>query len=214
MSRALLMIFLISLAPELAAQDPPSPGAYLMDEAEELRLAATAGPKAVTVGASYYVLRPGGFERVTKGTNGFHCFVERSWGTPTDDHRIVFDPRVKAPHCINQEGAETTMQEIFLTAELVMEAKSADEVREGVDRAFASGELRLPRELSLTYMMSKHQWLGPGIEAWRPHLMIWIPYLEASEIGVQAPGSPYPLVAGRPGSRKSVLIVPVPSFIE
>lgn len=188
--------------------------AYLMEREEELALAATAGPPAVTAGATYYVLGEEGFGRAAEGDNGFHCFVERSWTGPTSDNRILFDPQTRAPHCINEVGARSTMEEMFLVSRLAMAGRDGDEIEAQVDRAYADGELRLPVGLSMTYMMSKHQDLGQGLGAWRPHLMLWIPYLEGVEAGPFPPGSAQPQIFNKRGSRRTVLVVPVASFIE
>ena len=187
---------------------------YLMEPEEELRIAATAGPEAVTKGATYYRLTAEGYEKAREGDNGFHCFVERSWTGPAPDNSRAFDPKVKAPHCINPEGARTTMQEIFLVAELAMAGRSSEEIDEAVDRAYRDGSLSLPRTLSLTYMMSAHQWLGERVGAWHPHVMLWIPFLTQEDVGnIASPRTPNALLAGKPGSRRSVLVFPVPSFI-
>ncbi len=47
-----------------------------------------------------------------------------------------------------------------------------------------------------------------------PHLMIWIPYLDAAAVGDHSEGSGHPVVAGGPGSRRSVIIVPMAEFVE
>lgn len=212
-SLVILIVFVAFVAP-LAAIELPAPASYLMDEAEERKLAATAGPPGVVEGATYYVLGNDGYRKVQDGKNGFHCFVERSWGTPTEDHQIVFDPRVRAPHCINRIGAESTMRQIFLVAELAMAGHDGDEIRTRVDRAYRSGELRLPEGLSLTYMMSKHQWLGPNVGPWKPHLMLWIPYLEKDAVGANPFGGGQPVVTGGAGTRQSVLVIPMADWVE
>ncbi|MEM7350381.1 MAG: hypothetical protein AAF657_06215 [Acidobacteriota bacterium] len=207
-----LWLATIAAVPCLAADQEV--GAYLMDEAEELRMAATAGPQAITAGATYYVLRRSGYERAKVGDNGFHCFVERSWSGPSRDNVRTFDPRVKAPHCINPEGARTTLREIFLVAELAMAGRSREEIESAVDRAYGNGTLTLPNSLSLTYMMSKHQWLGERVGPWQPHVMLWIPYLTKDQVGNIARPTANAMLAGKPGSRRSVLVFPVPEFIE
>ena len=197
----------------LAAE--PDPDAFLMDPAEERRIAATAGPEAVTSEATYYLLTRDGFQKVEDGTNGFHCFVERSWTGPDPTNARIFDPKVKAPHCINPEGARTTLQEMFLVSKLAMAGKKAEEIDRAVDRAYADGTLRLPEGLSLTYMMSKHQWLGERVGAWHPHVMLWVPYLSEGQVGkIAGFDQPNAYLAGKPGSRRSVLVFPVPTFIE
>ena len=193
----------------------PKPSEYLIAETEELRMAATAGPRAITDGASYWILRSNGYVQVKEGANGFHCFVERSWSGPSPSNTRLFDPRVRAPHCINPEGAQTTMREMFFVAELAMAERSPEEIEREVDEAYAEGRLTLPTELSLTYMMSKHQWLGERIGAWQPHVMLWVPYLTEEKVGaIAALGTPNAMLGGQPGSRRSVLIFPVPEFLE
>lgn len=210
---ACLWILASGATPTRAAE--PAPEAFLMDPAEERRIAATAGPEAVTSGATYYRLTKDGFRKVEDGTNGFHCFVERSWTGPDPTNARTFDPKVKAPHCINPEGARTTLQEMFLVSELAMAGKNAEEIDRAVDRAYAEGTLRLPEGLSLTYMMSKHQWLGERVGAWHPHVMLWVPYLSEDEVGeIAGFDQPNAYLAGKPGSRRSVLVFPVPTFIE
>ena len=212
--RHLASLWIALLWPALTHAAAFDPKAFLMDETEEVRLAATAGPEVITSGATYYVLRSGGYTLASAGSNGFHCFVERSWSGPTPDNARTFDPKVKAPHCINPEGARTTMKEMFMVAELAMAGTSPEQIESTVDRAFSDGTLTLPTELSLTYMMSKHQWLGDRVGAWHPHVMLWIPYLTHDQVGKITYGTPNALLAGKPGSRRSVLVFPVPDFIE
>lgn len=208
------LIAALAITLPVAAELPP-PGDYLMEEAEELRLASSAAPAAISSGATYYVLRQDGFVEVQRGTNGFHCFVERSWSGPSPTNTRNFDPSIRAPHCINPEGARTTMREIFMVAELAMAGRAQDEIDGAIERAYADGTLTLPTELSLTYMMSKHQHLGKA-GAWRPHVMLWLPYLTEGQVGDIAMGrrTPNALLAGKVGSRRTVLVFPVPDFIE
>jgi hypothetical protein len=59
---------------------------YLMpDENSEIALARSAAQASVSDGAEVMVLGPKGYTTAAKGTNGFLCIVERSWGAATDD---------------------------------------------------------------------------------------------------------------------------------
>ena len=203
----------LTLAAGSASAGTTDMSEYLMDEADELAIAATAGPNSITENATYYVLRESGFERVVDGTNGFHCFVERSWTGPRRGTDRAFDPKVRAPHCINDEGSETTMQEIFMVSHMAMAGHGNEEITREIDAAHADGRLRLPERLSLTYMMSKHQYLAEGIEAWHPHVMIWIPYLTEADVGNIPFGTKNAVLGFPPGTRRTVLIIPVPEFI-
>lgn len=223
---SILTIILIALTTPLAAEDSATttaaapamatafdPQPFLMSEEEEIHMASTAGPPEISKDASFYVLRKDrGYEKVKDGSNGFHCFVERSWSGPTP--KRLPDPRVRAPHCINNEGSHTTMQEIFMATKLGMEGKSSDEIDAVLDRAYRDGALKLPVDLSMTYMMSKHQWLAEGIEAWHPHMMFWIPYLTEQKVGPITKLTTKNAVLAWAGSRRSVLVVRVPDWIE
>lgn len=216
-STLLVSALCLLVAPPVSATGAPNlppPEAYLMDEAEERRLARTAAPPEIGAEAALWLLRPSGYELVEEGTNGFHCFVERSWSGPDSHNRRHFDPRVRAPHCINPEGARTTMRDLFLVSELAMQGLGQEEIDRRVDAAYARGDLRLPTRLSLTYMMSAHQWLGQGVEAWHPHVMLWIPWMDLDEVGpIGGRGVTNAVLGGTPGSRRTVLIFPVPDFV-
>jgi hypothetical protein len=205
MHRLAILLLLIAAAP-LSARDLSG---YMMMPSEELRLAATAAPAAVTEKASYYVLTPDGFELEIKGANGWHCFVERAFFVRTAGGD-EYDPDVRAPHCINEEGAATRMQEVFMRARLALEGLERETVDAEINKAFQSGTLRPPSGFAMTYMMSAEQWLGEGAGHWHPHLMFWVPYLENADVGGNAPMGVLPFIGGESGSRSAVLIVAVP----
>lgn len=201
---------LLSLTPALCAAAPLADReAYFMNEAEEIGLARTAAPAAIAAQASVHVLTAKGYELAERGEGEFHCFVERSWSAPDPENRITFDPRIRAPHCINAEGAQTIMQEDFMVARLALEGLSGDEINRRVRAALASGELRSPSGMALTYMMSRHQWLGEGQSAWKPHVMLWMPGLTRAEVG----GGNDTFMVGKPGSHRTCLVVAVSNFL-
>lgn len=210
MSRTLIVMSLLgSLAVATSAPaEIQNREGYFMNEAEEIRLARTAGPESVSAEASVHVLRDTGFELVERGTNGFHCFVERSWAAPRPDNSILFNPVVRAPNCINAEGARTVMRERFLIAKLALEGHDSAEINRRVDAARAAGELEDPTGVALTYMMSKHQKIGPNLDAWKPHVMLWSPGLTRDEVV----GGNDTFLAGKPGSHRACLVVAVENF--
>src|SRR5579862_5591057 len=65
-------------APDGDARRPPVEQ-YLMDRQEEIALARSAAPEAVSHDAAVYVLGRNGYEKAAPGTNGFVCIVERPW---------------------------------------------------------------------------------------------------------------------------------------
>ena len=204
--RPILIILLLVLVAPAGAGDL---GDYMMEKAEELRLAATAGPVGVTAAASYYVLTANGFERETEGSNGWHCFVERAFFVPSSSGS-GYDTSIRAPHCINAEGAATRMQEVFMRARLALEGLDQEAVNAAVNAAFQSGDLRPPAGFAMTYMMSPEQWLGDDAGHWHPHLMLWVPYLDNEDVGGNPPMGVLPFIGSDSGSRSAVLIVAVP----
>src|ERR1700679_690406 len=59
---------------------------YLIpDEKAEIALARSAAPASIWDAAEAIVLRRDGYATAVKGSNGFVCIVERSWGKSTDD---------------------------------------------------------------------------------------------------------------------------------
>jgi hypothetical protein len=72
---------------------------YLIPEGiSEIALARSAAPASISDGAEVMVLGPKGYTTAVKGTNGFLCIVERSWGAATDESEF-WNPKVRAPIC-------------------------------------------------------------------------------------------------------------------
>jgi hypothetical protein len=70
---------------------------YLMrDEKSEIALARSAAPASISDEAEVMVLGRTGYRTAVKGTNGFLCIVERSWGAATD-HPEFWNPKMRAP---------------------------------------------------------------------------------------------------------------------
>src|ERR1700759_3327388 len=55
------------------------------DEQTEIALARSAAPPSISNAAEVMVLRRDGYQSAVKGTNGFVCLVERSWGQGTEE---------------------------------------------------------------------------------------------------------------------------------
>jgi hypothetical protein len=52
------------------------------------------------------VLGRTGYRTAVKGTNGFLCIVERSWGAATD-HPEFWNPKIRGAICFNPPSART-----------------------------------------------------------------------------------------------------------
>src|SRR5260370_28638407 len=162
------------------AQKAPYPamaalGQYLMpDEKSEIALARSAAPASISDGAEVMVLGRTGYRTAVKGTNGFLCIVERSWGAATD-HPEFWNPKVRGAICFNPPSARTFVPIYLMKTKLVLAGKSKTEIVQATALALGKKELPGLEPGAMCYMMSKPQYLsGQGI-SWHPHLMFFIP---------------------------------------
>lgn len=169
---------LITTAP-MAAQTtaPTKSGRRLMlPRDHEIALARSAAPASVSVHARVLVFTDSGFVVADTGSNGVTCVVNRSW------------PLSLEPHCFDAEGAASIMPQELRRAELGHRGVPAAEIDREIADGLASGRFRAPRRPALTYMMSSGQVLyddnGRRVGAWRPHLMVYYPYLTNADLGL------------------------------
>jgi len=79
---------------------------YLIaDRNSEIALARSAAPPSISDGAEVVALGRKGFTTAARGTNGFLCVVERSWGASTDEPEF-WNPKVRSPICFNPRPQE------------------------------------------------------------------------------------------------------------
>ena len=126
----------------LAAQEgypvPPRP----RPDAEEIALATSAAPPAISGAAAVYVVRASGPVKVREGTNGVACMVSR------DLHQgSVY------PICFDREAARTTMQRELMENTLRAGGLSEEQVQQRVEAAYAKGSLDHPAKPAVTYML-------------------------------------------------------------
>src|SRR5262245_49148760 len=80
---------------------------YLIsDQNSEIALARSAAPSSISDEAEVMVLGHEGYSTVVKGTNGFLCLVERSWGAATDDAEF-WNPKIRSPICFSPAAARS-----------------------------------------------------------------------------------------------------------
>ena len=181
---ALVFAALTVWAVSLPAQRPgtgQSGRRALLPRSREIALARSAAPPVISDSATIYVLGDKEYEVAVRGTNGNACYVDRD--------------RVEtiAPQCFNTEGAATIMAlEMHHTA-LLHQGHSVAETDREIADGLASGRFHLPRGRALCYMMSADQNLfddeGKPTGHWYPHLMLYMPYVTAAELGLGKTGS-------------------------
>jgi hypothetical protein len=200
----------LGAAPALTGQEsypvPPRP----LADAEEIPLATSAAPAAISSAAAVYAVRGTGAVQLRTGTNGVICMVSR------DLHGGS-----AYPICYDAEAARTVMKREVLENVLRASGKSEDEVRERVRAGFADGSLPHPTKPAISYMMSPRQVLfsdpgsaGRRVGAWSPHLMISMPNLTTSQLGLDSTSNVDVLQIDHPGEPDALLIVKVPRWSD
>jgi len=181
---------------------------YLMpDASEEVALARTAAPQAISAGAQVMVLGRHGYSTAVKGRNGFLCLVERSWGASTDDPQF-WNPKIRSPICFNPPAARTLAPLYLTKTRLVLAGKSPKEIVQTIASDLSDGHSPALAPGAMSYMMSKKQYLGDQPKAWHPHLMFFVPGDAAKSWGADLPGSPI-MAAPDPEERATILMVVV-----
>jgi hypothetical protein len=179
---------------------------YLIaDQNSEIALARSAAPASISDGAEVMVLGRKGFTTAVKGTNGFLCVVERSWGAATDAPEF-WNPKIRSPICFSPQAARTFARIFLMKTKLVLEGKSKAEILTATASALDKKELPALEPGAMCYMMSKQQYLNDQGASWHPHLMFLVSGDAAKSWGADLPGSPV-IAADDPEERATILMV-------
>src|SRR5580693_46729 len=179
---------------------------YLIpDEKAEIALARSAAPASISDAAEAIVLRRDGYATAAKGSNGFVCIVERSWGKATDDPEF-WNSKVRAPHCFNPEAARTFLPIFLKKTKLVLAGTSKAQILAATTSALEKKELPTLAPGAMCYMMAKRQYLSDDGMSWHPHLMFFVSGDAVKSWGANLPGSPV-IAADDPEERVTVFMV-------
>lgn len=175
---------------------------------DEITLARSAAPPAISEAAEILVLSPKGYETAVKGSNGFVCLVVRSWDNNFDSPDF-WNPRLRAPHCFNEPAARSVLPTYLRRTGWVLAGVSTTQMLERTKSAIATQEIRAPEVGSMVYMMSKQGYLGDTVDGpWYPHVMFILPRASGSEWGADVKDSPIFSDSTRP-EPLTVFFVPV-----
>lgn len=209
----LLPIAFVEATSQAQAQTTPYPAMapldqYLMpDKNIEIALARTAAPPSISDNAEVMVLGPQGYTTAVKGSNGFLCIVERSWGASTVE-RDFWNPKIRSPICFNPAAARTFANIFLMRTRLVLEGKSKPEIVAATESAFNNKDL-LPLEPgAMCYMLSRQQYLNDDGKSWHPHVMFFVSGDAAKTWGADLPGSPV-IAANDPEEHATIFMVVV-----
>ena len=183
---------------------------YLMpDRATEIALARSAAPSAISRDAKILVLGRRGYETAVEGTNGFVCYVERSW-LASFGHREFWNPKIRSPVCLNPPAARSILLMDAKRTELVLAGLSTEEIKDRLTVAFAKKELPAVEPGAMSYMMSKDGYLTDDGDHDLAHLMVYTPVMKADTWGADLPYSPVMLGAvGNAAEPFTLFIIPV-----
>jgi len=162
---------------------------YMTARATEIAMARSAAPAEISRNATVLVLGVHGYQTAIKGTNGFVCLVERAWMSPFD-YPQFWNPKIRGPICYNPPAARTILPYTINRTNLVLAGASKAQMHARIKESLAQGRLPQPAPGSMSYMMSKSQFLDDAGGRWHPHLMFHIPKTTAATWGADVDGSP------------------------
>jgi hypothetical protein len=171
----------------------------------EITLARSAAPPSVSAWARVLVFTDSGYVVADSGSSGVTCVVNRSW------------PQALEPHCYDAEGAGSVMPPELRRAELAHRGVAQADIDREIAAGLASGRYRMPQRPALTYMMSAGQVLyddsGRRVGSWKPHLMLYYPYLKSAELGLSSKDAGRIGSVSQGGTPASSLVIIVQDFV-
>jgi hypothetical protein len=197
----------LAAAQARAAKAAPTRAGHrsLLPREVEITLARSAAPASVSKDARVLIFADTAFIVAENGTNGVTCIVNRSW------------PASLEPHCFDAEASETILPMEMRRTILYHQGHSEAEVDREIAGNLAKGVFHLPRRPAMSYMMSDGQQLigdsGNSAGHWRPHIMIYYPFLKNSDLGFsKAPDIKIGMVADEASASSSIMII-MPQFV-
>lgn len=188
-------------------------GQYTIPRADEIALAKSAAPPSVADHADVLVLGEHGYETAVKGTNGFVCFVARSWDVAFDNPEF-WNPKMRAPQCFNAAAVRSVLPRYLERTKWVLAGVPKGEMQSREAAAWKTGTLTEPEAGAVSLMFSKGGYLNDSVAGpWHPHYMLFVPRSDASQWGADLPGSP---VAADSVSyeKTTIIMIKVPNWSD
>jgi hypothetical protein len=192
---------------------------YLMDRDAEIALAKTAAPAPISNDATVLVLTKTGYEKAVEGKNGFVCMVERAWFSPFGDPEF-WNPKERSPNCLNAPAVRSALPVNIKRTELALAGMTKDQIVARLKELTAQRAFPVPEVGSMSYMMSKLQYLSDRGVHWHPHLMFYVPGdMDPSVWGANLPSGSAVYGGGEelPGGGRlpwTLFLVPVPKWSD
>jgi hypothetical protein len=215
--KATLILLCVTGSAFAANGDNPYPAMadvrqYHMTKADEIALAKSAAPASIADHAQVLVLGDHGYEVAVKGTNGFVCFVGRSWDNGFSSSQF-WNPKIRAPECMNAVSARSVLPRYLTRTEWVLAGVAKAEIQKRETAARTAGKLKAPEPEAICYMMSKGGYLNDSNGHWHPHVMYYAPKGDVATWGANLPSSPV-LVDDESYGDANIFLVIVPSWSD
>jgi hypothetical protein len=163
---------------------------YLMPSAAtEIALARSGGPSSISAHAEVLVLTKQGEVVAVKGTNGWVCYVGRSWTAGLDDPEF-WNPRGRGPACLNPPAVRSVLPQYLARTKWAIAGDTREEIAAKAKAAHADHQFTDPAPGSLAFMLSKDGYLLGADGPWHPHVMPFVAYDQMATWGVGFKGSP------------------------
>jgi hypothetical protein len=166
------------------------------------------------------VLTRQGYQTAVEGKNGFVCLVDRSWSSPFDDPEF-WNAKKRGPTCLNAPAARSALPVLYRLTELALAGLTKDAILARMKESIAKKEFDPPEIGSMSYMMSKSQYLSDDDpHHWHPHLMFYMPgEMDGSVWGANLPAGSAVFGGGAdlPGGGRmpwTIFFVPVPKWSD
>jgi hypothetical protein len=176
------------LSSSAAAQDKlkePTKEVYTIDAStpreRQIELALSAAPTEVSSKATIYILGAHGDEKARDGTNGFSCFIWRSFKETM---------QVSAsPACFDAVGSRTLMVASMHREELRAQGKSEAEIKDDIAKGYKDGRFKTAGPGFLYMMSSENYFYDSDSKQWAtvpPHVMFYAPNKSAKDVGYES----------------------------
>jgi len=208
MVRHIPLIVIVSLQPTAYPVMAPVEQYRIANREAEIALARSAAPPSISAAAEVLILGSRGYETAVKGTNGFVCYVQRSWTAGLDDPEF-WNPKLRAPNCYNPPAVRSVLPQYLKRTEWALAGATRQQIIDNARAAFASGQFGPPEAASFSFMLSKQSYLGDAAGGpWLPHVMFFVASGQASVWAAGLDRSPVIGHDGRP-IEPTVLFIPV-----
>ncbi len=127
-------------------------------------------------------------------------------------------PESLEPICYDAEATRTILPMEIRRVEMRLAGASPDAIDAEIATGIGRGKFVLPSRPAMSYMMSSGQVLiapdGRNAGSWYPHLMLYIPYLTADQMGLSGPVNMDAAAVFDEGLPTAHLVIAVREFVD